>query len=416
MRTLLIALACLGSSSAALAMPQEAQSAWREDLAIYAQRLEASHIDLFHTLSRDVFLAELAAIEQALPHLSEGEVVARLMRLHHSVGDGHTSIPLWDSGYHRFPVDIEIVAGRALIIGTRDEDVAMLGGEILAVDGRPFDEVASRLAEYAPFVENDGSRAVRSAAYFPIAELMAAINLVDDAHHMRLEIEQGGERQELILEARPGEAYNDTLVHRLDYRLPLDPSGINASANGIGFSYFEDQRLGYIRYDFYPSASEMDRFASEVVATMRREEGRYLVIDFRDNYGGDFFIGLRLAHALNLLDGVDWNSGVFVLTSPFTFSAAMSNSAQFSDILNARRIGEPTGATPCGYQDMGQFNLPNSGLLITYSKRHFCFAEPENDALQPDHFVPVSRENWVDGQDAAMAWVFDEVERLSAAE
>lgn len=38
---------------------------------------------------------------------------------------------------------------------------------------------------------------------------------------------------------------------------------------------------------------------------MRREQGRNLVIDLRENYGGDFYVGLMFAHALNPLDDVN---------------------------------------------------------------------------------------------------------------
>jgi len=168
--------------------------------------------------------------------------------------------------------------------------------------------------------------------------------------------------------------------------------------------------LGLIRFDRYPPADEMDRFAAETVAAMRQLQGRNLVIDLRQNYGGDFYTGLRLAHQLNLLDDLDWRHGVYVLTSPLTYSAATANAAQFSDILNARRVGEPTGATPCGYQDMGRFRLPNSNLGITYSKRHFCFAEPVENALAPDILIPITVDHWRTGEDATLAWIRSDIQ------
>lgn len=85
-----------------------------------------------------------------------------------------------------------------------------------------------------------------------------------------------------------------------------------------------------------------------------------MVIDFRGNGGGDFFVGLTLAYYLNLADSIDWRSGVYVLTDKYTFSAGVSNAAQYRQILNARIVGEPTGGNPVGYQDMGSFILPNS--------------------------------------------------------
>ena len=265
------------------------------------------------------------------------------------------------------------------------------------------------MTAYAPFVENAGSQAVRVARYMSVAELMFALDLTDRPDAVTLTLGSGQTDNEIEITAVAGEAYNASLSHRLDYRQAFTEEQVSASTDGLSFVYLADVELGYIRFDYYPSAQNMDQFASQVVERMRQENGRHLAIDFRDNYGGDFYTGLRLAHQLNLLDGVDWQDGVYVLTSGVTFSAAMSNSAQFSDILNAQRVGEPTGATPCGYQDMGQFNLPNSGLLITYSKRDFCFAEPVAEALQPDHLVPVTIEHWRDGHDAALEWILSDL-------
>ena len=411
--SVLPALTALTLTSSLHALPPGNVALWEEDLEVYAQTLQARHINLFHTRSQREFETDLQALRQDLPRLTEAARVTRLMQIHHRIGDGHTAIPLWERAYDRFPLDVEIVQGRAILTGLGDDHADMLGGEILSINDRPIDEVLARVFPVVPFTENAGSDAVRVAAYLPVAPFLHALGLSDTPDTLRLQVAKSGQTHALTFQAGPRDAYSDALTHRLTYREPLEDSMLEAAAPGLGFVYEADHQLGYIRFDRYPPAAEMDQFAREVVSVMRRESGRYLVIDLRDNYGGDFYTGLRLAHQLNLLDQIDWQSGVFVLTGPVTFSAAMSNAAQFSDILHARRVGEPTGATPCGYQDMGQFNLPNSGLLITYSKRHFCFAEPVDDALQPDHPVPVTVEHWRTGHDAAMAWVRAEVEDLS---
>lgn len=409
MKYLLSVCVLFGLTAPALALPEAELEAWQDDIAMYAQEIEARHIDVFHTLPEEDFQAAIASLLSALPDLTEDEIIARLMHLHHSLGDGHTAIPLWNYGYHRYPVEFKIVDGEVFLAAVGPDQADVLGLVVTAVDGRPVADVMDRMTAYAPFVENAGSQAVRVARYMSVAELMFALDLADRPDAVTLTLGSGETEIEIAVTAVAGETYNASLSHRLDYRQAFTEEQVSASTDGLSFVYLADVELGYIRFDYYPSAQNMDQFASEVVERMRQENGRHLAIDFRDNYGGDFYTGLRLAHQLNLLDGVDWQDGVYVLTSGVTFSAAMSNSAQFSDILNAQRVGEPTGATPCGYQDMGQFNLPNSGLLITYSKRDFCFAEPVAKALQPDHLVSVTIEHWRDGHDAALEWVLSDI-------
>ena len=416
MKRLLSALAFSILSFPAHALPPEAQEAWREDLSVYARELEARHIDLFHTLPREAFETELSAIRADLPSLTEPELVARLMTLHHSIGDGHTAIPLWGYGYDRFPITIAILEDAFMISGVRDEDSAFLGGTVEQINGHSPEEVFHRLAPVAPFVENEGSRRLRVSAYLPVAPLLQAVGLSDTAETLSLTVRTEAGLETLTLPARPAEEYGPSIQSTISYRNPLPPQDILVEAPGLAYVYEPENALGIIRFDRYPSAPDMDRFAAEVVTEIRQSQARNLVIDVRQNYGGDFYTGLRLAHQLNLLDGVDWRNGVYVLTSPLTYSAATSNAAQFSEILNARRVGEPTGASPCGYQDMGQFTLPNSGLGITYSKRRFCFAEPVNDALAPDIAIPITVEHWRRGEDAALNWVRSDIQSRQLAD
>lgn len=72
-----------------------------------------------------------------------------------------------------------------------------------------------------------------------------------------------------------------------------------------------------------------------------------------------------------------------MLKDRVTFSAAMV-AVRFKQLLNAKVVGEPTGANPNGYQDMTQFNLPNSDLLITCSKRLFRIQDNNTMGMQPD--------------------------------
>lgn len=115
----------------------------------------------------------------------------------------------------------------------------------------------------------------------------------------------------------------------------------------------------------------MNSFAEELLENIKKHNSQNLIIDLRNNYGGNIFMGLILARGLIVADCLNWKSGVYVLTNRATYSAAMVNALQFRQLLNAKIVGEPTGANPNGYQDLGQLNLPNSNVVITYTKRLF---------------------------------------------
>ena len=97
------------------------------------------------------------------------------------------------------------------------------------------------------------------------------------------------------------------------------------------------------------------------------------------------------------------------MTDAVTFSAATSNSALFKQLLNAKIVGQPTGSNPTGYQDMDQFELPNSKLVITYSKRRFELSETVTQGIQPDEFLNYNWNDFSQGNDNMLQWVIKDI-------
>ena len=146
----------------------------------------------------------------------------------------------------------------------------------------------------------------------------------------------------------------------------------------------------------------MQVFGEQLVTNIQENQIEQVIIDMRENGGGDLYVGTVLAYALNLADSIDWKNGVFVLTSHKTFSAATSNAALFKQLLNAKIVGQPTGSNPNGYQDMDSFTLPHSNLVITYSKRLFRLSNRENSALQPDLMINQTRDDLYKNVDSVL--------------
>jgi hypothetical protein len=411
LRACVVGLACLFSLlwSVAHADIRTRVDNWQEDLDVYAAELAARHIDLFHTMPREDFERDLKVLRSNLGELSDPQIVAALMRLTHAIDDGHTSIPLWGSGYLRFPIEVRWVGDEAVIVATTQDKSNLLGARITQWNGQEMNVVYERLAPYVPFVENPHSEAVRVGMYLNMAELGQAIGLSPAPLDTTLEVEIEGVAQSITLSAVTPQVFRDTVDQRISYRRDLSLESGLIEAPGLRFAVIGDGSLGYIQFDRYPEAGEMDTFAEAASQALVTQGVRNLAIDFRENFGGDFYTGLRLSASLNLIDSLDWKNGIYVLTSGRTFSAAMSNSAQYADLLNARQIGEPTGASPCGYQDMGQFNLPNSDLLVTYSKRRFCFSDPVDGALQPDVEIAIKADDFRSSRDRALDWILRDI-------
>jgi hypothetical protein len=131
-----------------------------------------------------------------------------------------------------------------------------------------------------------------------------------------------------------------------------------------------------------------------------------LVIDLRQNGGGDYEVGVRnLIWPLRDRPLINQRGHLFVLIGPTTFSAAMSNSAHFRDQTTAILVGQTIGEKPNSYQESRQMKLPNSQLVVRYSVRFYKFAKNGENAIRPDHEVVPSWAEYKAGRDPVLEWV-----------
>lgn len=380
---------------------------WLEDIDVYAEQLEKNHINLFHSVSKEDFHHKIESLRGQLTTLSENEILVRLMELTRMVEDGHTSFPLWGPQLHKFPLKFIAIDQRFFVTATTAEYQTLLKSELISINGKPVKEVFASLARLVPFSENPYSTAVRVAQYLPIAELLNGIGLIGDNYQAKLSFISQNESQTVTISttAKTTQKFKknvpNTLLASLDRQV--------SDNDWLWFASSADKQSIYLKFERYVTHDRMNEFASKLLDFINRHKSENIIIDLRDNFGGDFFVGLILAQYLVLADSLNWQSGIYVLINNVTFSAAMSNASQFKSILNAKLIGEPTGAKPRGYQDMGEFTLPNSKRVVTYSKRFYDFAGNDLGAVYPDKIIATKVSDFNKGSDRQLSWVFSRV-------
>lgn len=384
---------------------QDYVARWREDVDFYAEKLVEKHIDPFHTLSQASFNDEIARIRRSIPHLTENQVLVELMRLTRQINDGHTSFPLWGREHANFPVEVKLFGSDVYVLSTTGEHKGLLGSKLISIDGVPSSDVVRLLSEISPFSENQFSTAVRAASYLPNADVLNGLGIIKNVDTARFVFDVQGDKKTINLTPRISPKLDAQISHLNDAVFAADEE----VDSNLWYGSSSDKKTVYVKFRRYTSLSKMERFSRSLLRFINKHQSENLIIDLRDNYGGDFFVGLKLAQMLVLADTINWKSGVYTLIDNVTFSAAMSNAAQFSQILNSKLVGSPTGAKPSGYQDMGQFTLPNSRLEVTFSKRLYKFKDIPRDALYPDARIETSIEDYTNAYDSQLRWVLKDI-------
>lgn len=386
---------------------------WIEDINAYKANLEKHHIDLYHTINKVEFEQELKTIQSNLNSKNDIDVIIDLMRLTQKIGDGHTAFSLRGFKTHLFPIEIDKIGEQWRIVKTTDKHKNLLGKTLIAIDGKTMKHIENEISKVAQYIENKQSKTIRVAQYTMISELLHGLHLTNNALAATFTFrDENKKKTEATLKAINSKDYYDNVEFKtLEIAIPEIEKPNALQHDFLWFSPIKTTDAIYIKFESYPSFEEMEKFGASVLNHINTNNSKQIVIDLRNNGGGDFFIGTFLAYYLNLADSIDWKSGVYVLTDKVTFSAGTSNASQFRQILNAKIVGEPTGSNPTGYQDMGQFKLPNSGMTVTYSKRLFRFQEKITQGIQPDVLIPYDWESYSKGIDNMMQWIINDIRK-----
>jgi C-terminal processing protease CtpA/Prc len=169
------------------------------------------------------------------------------------------------------------------------------------------------------------------------------------------------------------------------------------------FTYLPDSQTVFVGFRGYRSLGDRTR---ELFAMLDRKPPERLVIDLRQNGGGDFFVGRKnLIEPLKRRPSLNQKGRLFVVIGRRTFSAAMANAIDFRKETNAILVGEPIGERPNSYSENDEMTLPNSRIVVSYSTRYYQFLDQDVPAVMPDVRIDPAWPEWAAGQDSVMSWI-----------
>jgi len=130
---------------------------------------------------------------------------------------------------------------------------------------------------------------------------------------------------------------------------------------------------------------------------------RAVILDVRQNNGGNSDLLTTLDRTLIHYETTRPGRRMFVITSPFTFSAAQNFIATLDVLTNAIFVGEPSGSRPNFVGEDTPLVLPWSHTHGSISSRvHRVSSADERTWIAPEIPVPSTGADWKAGRDAAM--------------
>jgi hypothetical protein len=368
---------------------------WRADLEFLRTNLPKRHINAFHAVSQEAFESALDRLEAEASSQDADERLVGLFRTVNLIGDGHTSIRLpADRAY--FPIEIQEFGGEFRVARAAPGFEQALGTRVLDINEAPIGEIMNRTLELTPADENSSLRRALAVNYLGVGVILHGLDIIPNR-------------------ALGHYTFEDDNGHIFTMDLPSSPSRNKADwVRPHAQVFLADQHQGepfwcvdvasartvYCDFKSYDGLAARSAAMIKLVSQVGPEK---LVIDMRDNGGGDNTVGERhLIVPIKRVGSINRKGHLFILIGSQTFSAAMNNAAQFRAQTAATLVGETIGEKPNSYQEPREMTLPNSKLVIRYSTRWYAFAPKGLNAVDPDVPVKWSWSEYAAGQDAVL--------------
>ncbi len=404
---ILCTTATLCATSAHALAPDEI-SDWREDIRYFQKNLKKTHLNPFYQVNEVTFDQAITTLLQQLPAMNQYQVEAELMRITRLIGDAHTQYHLMSGPHQHFPFRFKQFGDRLYITAAGDDLQRVIGGELIAINQQPIAAVIKQLTPYVQGVENQHS--LRNALEFQltIAQLLYGTGIIGELNKAEFTIKlASGDKQTLSIAAVSMNTF--ATIGKTQVQPDIPVKHLTTLMPGVTLGHLPQASLSYLGWKHYPSFEQVEKGCKTLQKQLKHHQSQHLVIDLRGNFGGSFYTGLALSSCLLHMSQFDWQHGIYVLMDYQTQSAAMSNAAQFRQILNATLVGEPTGADPNHYMENSTFRLPHSTRRITSSIRYYRFIEAPADTLTPDIHIPVTKSAWFNGEDQGMQAIIDRI-------
>jgi hypothetical protein len=423
-RTLFVICAALTLSRAGVAQDRPdttwrtvSANQWRADLRRFADSAPRAHRNLFHTMSPAEFARAVRQLDSTLPLVSADAALVEFMRLAAMVQDAHTGLDLDDLRLPQVPARFVEFDDGVYVTAADQRYSAIIGGKIVRVGSVDWRSAIARIDSVQPHdPDNHGRQRTWAARYLMnVPTILRGLGLSSSDTSAAFTVVKDGHEETVTLSASIHPGPFSFRQYALD-ELPAGwigagPAGPNAplALRNPSLAYWSqplpEHRALYVcmRAVLNEDNRPLSTFADSLVAQLASPDVDRVVLDLRDDVGGDNSILKPLLLAL-IRAKTNHRGGMWVLISNKTFSAAQNLVNRLESYGDPVFVGQPTGDNVNFYADVKLVTLPNTHLSVALSALWWQDKDPRDTrtATAPEIAVPVTFAQFANGDDPAL--------------
>jgi len=334
-----------------------------QDFEFLIKTLDEMNPDLYAFTSRKEFDRQVEKIRNEIENpMSLLDFYLRVSYLVHSIKQGHTQasymLSFWrncDSGM--IPLNFRIINNQLFIKDNYSSDTTLIRGtEILSINGIPSAKLIDTLYNYS-IRETETFSSLVLEGKFPYYLWMV---------------------------------YQFNISYAIEYILPFEQEIETITLNGLGIEEYGNRRytkkmereysfhidendIGILKASsFSVKINPYKTFVDSVFHVIYEKKINNLIIDIRDNDGGDIVHGYLMldylaSEPMRFADKPKFKGNLYVLTNGLVFSSALPFAYLIKDYNLGTIVGEETGIVSPAFGEPLRFKLPNSQISIMNS-------------------------------------------------
>lgn len=356
-----------GACSDPLPLPARDRN-WQQDIAYLVRELPAVREAGLGPVSPSAWHAAAARLEAAVPRLTDGQIVTGLAQMVAMLHDDETLVEFPPGPY--LTLDAQWVGGGLYLLAVPAADRALLGARLLAFDGHP---VAQALARAGTTVDARNSQLLSNSETGALDDLGLLHSLGPAASTVSATLTvrtRTGAQETVRLPAAARSAFIGWPYFFADQvpglaHVPL-PRYRQDASQPYWLRVLAAQHAVYLKYNQCLPDQGFQRLAAQALAVLRTHPDYRLVVDLRENGGGESGPFQSLTSGMRADPRLRTPGRVIGLVDQFTDSSATVD-AQSLKKTGAVLMGQPPADPLDEWGNERTFRLPRSGLVIQYT-------------------------------------------------
>lgn len=375
---------------------------WRTDAAFLVRELPRLHAAPWQHTTQATFDSAAAVLlrhDDALPLHRAALEMARLVAL---IGNGHTELQLFSgpNAVSRLPVRLYRFGDTLRVLVASAEYRDLLGARVVRFGAMP---VVDALRRIEPYLARDNPMEFMHQAPTTLAspEVLHALGATprSDSAEVTFALEEGGEVRRVL----PG--VSALLMPESRLRGVPRPWSAANPQRWQWWTMRSVEGLGYLRIDASANIDGQPTVAAVVEEFFHAVDSvrpPVIVIDVRDNTGGNNYRNQPLVEAIRARPLYAKRGALFVITGRATFSAGTQLVRDLLRVADPIIVGERSRGDPRQTGNKETFQLPTSGFEVDYSEQLEVQDNGPSPYLPLDIVAPPTFAAMIAGRDPAV--------------